>query len=55
MKVHAFLTDLAVAGRIIDGSVFSFCCDLGELRLHAPQLTLEGGEPVFEGGSLPTQ
>lgn len=46
---------LTVAGHVIDGSVFSFCRDLGELILRAPQLTLQVGESVFEGGSLLTQ
>lgn len=46
---------LAVARQIIDGSVFSFCGDLGELVLCAPQLTLQAGESMFERGSLLTQ
>lgn len=46
---------LAVARHIIDGSVFSFCGDLGELVLCAPQLSLQAGESMFEGGSLLTQ
>lgn len=54
-NVQSFPTDLAVAGHIIDGSVFSFCGDLGELILSAPQLSLQEGESVFESGSLLTQ
>ena len=55
MQVNTSSTDLTVAGHIIDGSVFSFCRDLGELILCAPQLSLQAGESVFEGGSLLTQ
>lgn len=55
VQVNTTSTDLAVAGHVIDGSVFSFCRDLGELILRAPQLTLQVGESVFEGGSLLTQ
>lgn len=55
VQVNTTSTDLTVAGHVIDGSVFSFCRDLCELILRAPQLTLQVGESVFEGGSLLTQ
>lgn len=55
MQVHVSPTDLAVADHIIGGSVFSFCGGLGELVLHAAQLSLQAGEFMFEGGSLLTQ
>lgn len=47
--------DLAVAGQVTDGSVFRVGGDLGELGLGAPQLSLQAGERVFEGGFLLTQ
>lgn len=53
--MHEVPTDLAVAGDIIDGSVLSFYCGFGKLRLCASQLTLQAGESMFEGGSLLTQ
>lgn len=53
--MYAFRTDLAAAGHVVDGSVFSFGGDLGELVLRALQLSLQAGESMFEGGSLLTQ
>lgn len=47
--------DLAVADQVTDGPVFRVGGGFDELRLGAPQLSLQAGERVLEGGFFLTQ